>query len=55
MLKFLTITLLVVIILSDCDSLNLQESQLTAECGNSNLNPSLVHGGNFSKDLETPW
>jgi hypothetical protein len=55
MLKFLTITLLVVIILSDCDSLDLQESQLTAECRNSNLNPSLIHNGYSSAEKEAPW
>jgi hypothetical protein len=51
----ITLVVMEIIIINNCDGLDLHESQLTAECGNCNPNPSLIHGGSSSAEKEAPW
>jgi hypothetical protein len=42
-----------IIIINNCDGLDLHESQLTAECGLSDA--GLIHNGYSSAEKEAPW
>jgi hypothetical protein len=49
----ITLVVMVIIIINNCDGLDLHESQLTAECGD--LTAGLIHNGYFSAEKEAPW
>jgi hypothetical protein len=55
MFQSILIALLVVMSSKDCDGFNLYDSQLTENCGVSNPNLGLIHGGYSSPGKDTPW
>lgn len=53
-MKFITFAFVALLRFSYyCNGLDLRDSQLTKNCGNSD--PGLIHGGYKSELKETPW